>query len=105
MLLLNQFIQELKNTLICRHTALTIGNIYADRVCHEMSIEEFKKKVRENDDAVMKGITVFSQQLIGCGGFWRYERKKLVAHTRFLEIISNGHDWMNVFLTFSGGES
>ena len=84
---------------------MTIGNIYADRVCHEMSIEEFKKKVRENDDAVMKGITVFSQQLIGCGGFWRYERKKLVAHSRFLEIISNGHDRMNVFLTFSMPDS
>ena len=70
-----------------------------------MSIAEFKEKVNNNDEAVMKSITVFSSQLTGSRGHWRHEKKKLIAHSRFLEIISNGQDRMNVFLTFSFPDS
>ena len=55
----------------------------------------------EENDAIMKSLTVFSAQIPGSRGFWRHAQKKLFAFERWLEWTSQGQDRLNVFITLS----
>ena len=84
-----------------RHKALTLGNVYATNVCNNMSLAELKQKVQEDDEAVMKSLTLFSAQIPGTKGYFGQEAKKAAALEKWLRITSNGEEMFNVFLTFS----
>ena len=84
-----------------RHKALTLGNVYATNVCNNMSMAELKQKVQEDDEAVMKSLTLFSAQIPGTKGYFSQEAKKAAALEKWLRITSNGEEMFNVFLTFS----
>ena len=77
-----------------------MGNIYAARVLSGVSVAELKEKIANNDPAVMGSLTTFSSQITGSSGFWRQQSKCLISFERWIEIMSEGKDRLNVFLTF-----
>ena len=84
-----------------RHKALTLGNVYASKVCRNMTMAELKAKVEEDDDTIMKSLVTFASQIPGTKGFFSQESKKAVAMEKWIRIMSNGDEMFNVFLTFS----
>ena len=84
-----------------RHKALTLGNVYASKVCKDMTMRELKAKVDEEDDTIMKSLVTFASQIPGTKGFFSQESKKAVAMERWIRIMSAGDEMFNVFLTFS----
>ena len=84
-----------------RHKALTLANVYAKNVCHEMTMTELKERVEQNDPSIMKSLLAFSAQIPGTKAYFSYESKKSVAMERWIRIWSEGKEMLNVFLTFS----
>ena len=84
-----------------RHKALTLGNVFASNVFKNMTMEELKEKVAQNDDAVMKSLVLFSGQIPGTKGYFSLEAKRSVAMERWIRLKSDGKEMFNVFLTFS----
>ena len=77
------------------------GNVFASNVCKNMSLEQLKQKVAEENDAVMKSLLLFSSQIPGTKAYFSQESKKAIALERWIRIMSNGKEMLNTFLTFS----
>ena len=84
-----------------RHTALTLGNVFAKNVYRNMSMAELKEKVAQDDEAVIKSLVLFSAQIPGTKGYFSQEAKKAVALERWIRLKSGGEEMLNTFLTFS----
>ena len=86
-----------------RWKSLTLGNVFAQNVCPNMSMDELKKLVDEDNEAIKKSLILFSSQIPGTKAYFGQEMKKSVAMERWVRIMSNGEEMLNVFLTFSLG--
>ena len=84
-----------------RWKSLTLGNVFAQNVCPNMSMDELKKLVDEDNEAIKKSLILFSSQIPGTKAYFGQEMKKSVAMERWVRIMSDGEEMLNVFLTFS----
>ena len=84
-----------------RHKALTLGNVYGNNVCRNMSLAELKEKVTEDNETIMKSLVAFSSQIPGTKGYFAQESKKAVALEQWIRIMSDNEEMLNTFLTFS----
>ena len=84
-----------------RHKALTISNVYAKKVCSNMSMAQVKDKVANNDDSLLNSLLYFGATIPGTRQYFKYEASKSTSFERFVRIESNNQGMLNVFLTFS----
>ena len=84
-----------------RHKAITIGNVYATTIAKDLTMEEVKRRIADNDDPLIKSLLHFGATIPGTRQYFKFEGSKGVSFERFVRINSCNKSMLNVFLTFS----
>ena len=84
-----------------RHKSLTLGNIYAKNVCKDLTLAEVQAKIRSGDETIIKSLLSFGSQIQGTKQYFKAEAGKALSMEKWVRILSNGQEMMNLFLTFS----
>ena len=84
-----------------RHKALTLSNVYANKVCSDLTMEEIKQRVANDDQKIMKSLLYFGATIQGTRQYFSTEASKSISMERFVRIASGNEAMLNLFLTFS----
>ena len=84
-----------------RHQAISTGNMYAKRCLKDITVKELKEKIEKGDRDTMDGILSFGTSIKGSAQYFRKEKQKAFNFIRHTQIMSDGKDYVNTFLTFS----
>ena len=84
-----------------RHQAISTGNMYAKGCLKDITVKELKDKIKEGDKDTMNGILSFGTSIKGSAQYFRKEKQKAFNFIRHAQIMSDGKDYVNTFLTFS----
>ena len=72
-----------------RHKLLTLGNVFTNKIYANLTMGEFKKKVEENDAALMHNLMRLTAQVPGSRAFFKRESQKLCKFMLVNDIFLN----------------
>ena len=90
--------------ILRRHTALTLGNVFASRCADDLSLVDIQNAVAENDYRILNKLLYFSSTLPGTRQHLRFMRDKAISLVRYLRITSDDTEMFSFFQTFSAAD-
>ena len=86
--------------IIQKCDAVHLGSLYASKKASELTTEQLKDMLENEDKSVLRSLYCFSNKIKGSQQFFSGWISKSVNYLRHQRIMSQGKDMFNLFLTF-----
>ena len=89
------------NNRFQRGQAMTQANVYALYSCKDITVEQLKEQVAEDNYSTFKSLMFFTRASVGSRQFFKYEGKKSWSLVNWVHIMSDMKETFNLFVTLS----
>ena len=80
---------------------MTQANVYALYSCKDITVEQLKEQVAEDNYSTFKSLMFFTRASVGSRQFFKYEGKKSWSLVNWVHIMSDMKETFNLFVTLS----
>ena len=84
-----------------KQQALSLGFCYVNYRNTDITLEELKEQIANNNLSTFASLLYFSRSIVGSRQFFKYEGKKSLSLVNFIHIMSDMKETMNLFVTLS----
>ena len=90
--------------MLRRHSALTIGNVFAKRCADDLSMAEMRLAIQEGNSRLLNKLLYFAAPIPGTRQYMRYKSDQALSMVRFVRLTSDDQDVFTFFQTFSAAD-